>query len=315
MHDPRALVAATLRSHGFRGTTDHADPAVAVVFAFAAGATVERHQLDNALGAATIDGLESAGWIEREPDAGGVDRIRCSHLLFPMGSIITALPRARPGEDHVYVGADSLELLRLVWQLGGHGTRAVDLATGNGFLAAALTTRFRQVIAADLSDRCVSAAALIGVLNPVIASRIEAVCCNVADGLPDGVFDLVSANAPWVPEVELAPTALPQGWANRRFAAGGPTGFELPRQFLNAATRLLAPGGRAFVACLDLRFADGGAPLRDHLPVLEAAGCSAQLHPTTFRSGEQWLEWASARLDDVVSARHVVVELRLPSAA
>ena len=43
----------------------------------------------------------------------------------------------------------------------------------------------------------------------------------------------------------------------RRFAAGGPTGFELPRRFIDAAAGLLSPGGRAFIACLDIEFDDG----------------------------------------------------------
>ena len=58
---------------------------------------------------------------------------------------------------------------------------------------------------------------------------------DVADGLAPHSFDLVTANAPWVPEpFDQA------GSPARRFAAGGPSGFELPRRFLDAAAEAVA---------------------------------------------------------------------------
>src|SRR5438552_1815971 len=105
---------------------------------------------------------------------------------------------------------------------------SIESATGDALDAAlvladpdacaALATRYDHVVAADLSHRCVSTAALIPIVNPHLRSRFSAVEMDVANGLRAGSFDLVTANAPWVPEV-VTPDGPP-----RLFAAGGPTG-------------------------------------------------------------------------------------------
>jgi SAM-dependent methyltransferase len=224
--------------------------------------------------------------------------------VFPMRSVYTLLPARHAGQDAVYFGEDSLVLFEIVWAARGHGHRAADLATGNGFLAAALATRYDHVVAADLSPRCVATAALVPIVNPHLRSRLSAVQMDVALGLRAGSFDLVTANPPWVPE-----TTGPDGGPSRRFAAGGPTGFELPRRFIDAAAELLAPGGRAFVACIDIAFDDGRRPLRDHLPLLPD-DLDVTITDTRRNQAFDYGPWARAKAPGATSAKHVVVELR-----
>jgi methylase of polypeptide subunit release factors len=230
--------------------------------------------------------------------------------LFPMRSVYTFLPRHEVGLDTVYFGPDSLVLFEIIWAARGHGDRAVDLASGNGFIAAAMATRYDHVVAADLSGRCVSTAALVPVVNPHLRGRFSAVQTDVAQGLRAGSFDLVTANTPWVPE-----TVGPDGGPPRRFAAGGPTGFELPRRFIDAAADLVAPGGRAFIACLDIAFDDGRRPLTEHLDLVRRDDLQSTIVETRRNEHVDYTEWARRKVCGATFARHVVVELRRSVAA
>lgn len=224
--------------------------------------------------------------------------------LLPMRSVYTFLPPPRLDRDVVYFGPDSLVLFEAVWGACAYGDRAADLATGNGFIAAALATRYDHVVAADVSRECVAITALIPIVNPHLRSRFSAVEMDVANGLRAGSFDLVTANAPWVPEV-VRPDGPP-----RLFAAGGPTGFELPRRFIDAAIDLLAPGGRAFIACLDLAFDDGRRPLRDHLPSIEQRDVTARVVETRMNQAVDYGRWAVHKVAGATHAKHVLVEIQ-----
>jgi hypothetical protein len=295
-------LASVLRAHGYGD--DHLPEAreVHACFRLAAGAEAPSDAVEAVLGRRGLDALVDAGWAER----GDLDPsiVRLAMAIFASGPVLSALPRATAGRDTVYLGPDSLALFRRAWEHGGTGRRAVDLATGNGFIAAAMAMRYDRVLAADLSTRCVAAASLLEVLNPTLAGRIDVVRADVAEGLTPGCFDLVTANPPWVPE-DVDGRRDPA----RRFAAGGPTGFELPRRFLDGAACLLAPGGHGFVSCLDLELADGRRPLRDHVPVLERTGCAVVLHRSTMPGADDMRGWVKNRLGTIPSARHVIVEL------
>lgn len=304
--DPAALAALTrfasiLREHGYGDGTVPADPGVGTCFRLGYGSSADRHSVESVIGAGDLAALVGAGWAEH----GDVDPafVRLTMTVLAAGPVLTVSPRPAPGLDTVYVGPDSLALLRRAWAAGGGG-RAADLGTGNGFIAAALATRFDHVVGTDLSARCVDAAALVPILNPSLAGRMAVIRADTGAGLAPGTFDLVTANPPWVPEPlrgERAPV--------RRFAAGGPTGFELPRRFLDAAAALLAPGGRGFVSCLDVELADARRPLSDHLPALHAAGCTVDVHPSGMPGGDDLRGWVKDRLGRVPAARHVIVEL------
>ena len=171
-----------------------------------------------------------------------------------------------------------------------------------------LATRYDHVVAADLSPRCAATAAFVPLLNPHLRGRFASVRTDVAAGLRAGSFDLVTANPPWVPE-----TRAPDGGPPRRFAAGGPTGFELPRRFLDAAADLLAPDGRAFVACMDITFDDGRRPLTEHLSALAGRGFEVEAVASPLNQVFDYGSWAAAKAPGAASAAHTVVELRRPA--
>jgi len=225
--------------------------------------------------------------------------------LLPMRSIVTLLPDNSVGSETVYFGPDTVLLFELVWKQAGVGDRAVDLGTGNGLLAAALATRFDHVVAVDLSARCAAAAGLVPTLNPQLRGRYSVARCDVARGLREGCFDLVVANPPWVP-------GLIGGAAGTVFAAGGPTGYELPQRFVDMAAQLLAPGGRAFVVGVALELSDGRQPLADHVRVLRARGAVVEVIPTRLNSKVDMVAWASDHDVKAVRAEHVVIRVDRP---
>jgi len=305
-NDPNAVaalaqLAATLRANDYGGEAIPSEPTAHACFRLGYGDSAERRIVERVVGRDGLDALVAARWAEY----GDLDPayVRLTMTVFATESVLTVSPRPAPGLDTVYIGPDSLALLRRAWA-SGLGGRAADLGTGNGFIAAALATRFDYVVATDLSARCAWAASLVPVLNPFLAGRIGVVRADVGDGLAPRTFDLVTANPPWVPE-----TMLGERDPGRRFAAGGPTGFELPRRFIDAAASLLAPRGRAFISCLDIELADGRRPLRDHALTLEQAGCAVEIHRSHMVGGDDMRVWVRNRLGRVRSAAHVIVEL------
>jgi len=317
LRDPHACAAmrdlvGRLRALGYDGSphaTASGEPGPeGTLVALARGEVVrDRHVLD-ALGRDAVEALEGCGALVRAPDE---DAAALTAKIFPMRSIYTVLPHHQVDRDVVYLGHDSVALFEIVWAARGLGDRAADLGTGNGFLAAALATRYDHVVAADLSMRCVATAALVPVLNPHVRGRYTAVQMDVTNGLRRGSFDLVTANAPWVPET-MGPDG-PAGNASRRFAAGGPTGFELPRRFIDEAAELLAPGGRAFIACSDITFGDGRRPLVEHLAIVRDRGYDVATIETRINQMNDFDEWARRKAPGAESARHLVVEVRRPS--
>jgi len=292
--------ASAARTNGNDGDVD---PHAATLVALGRGEGVARRAVVDALGDDAVAALRRCGALLAIDGEMGL-----SAKVFPMRSVYTLLPHHQEGQDFVYLGRDSVSLFEIVWAARGHGDRAADLGTGNGFIAAALATRYDHVIAADLSHRCVATAAMVPVLNPHLRGRFSAMQLDVANGLRRESFDLVTANAPWVPE-----TKAPDGGEARRFAAGGRTGFELPRRFIDEATDLLAPDGRAFIACSDLGFNDGRRPLREHLPRIEARGFEVRVVETRINELNDFDEWARRKSPGAITGRHVVVEIHRPS--
>jgi SAM-dependent methyltransferase len=213
---------------------------------------------------------------------------------------VAILPRAGLGGERVYAGPDSWILFTAVWRFGLGGERALELGTGTGLIANLLTHRYQQVIATDITDDAVATAALSGrLLEPAARDRLSVVRADVGDGLRDASFDLVTANAPWVP------TSAAHG---NVFADGGPTGSELPLRFLADGIRLLRPDGTLVLMCADLRFDDGRAPLLDALSRLRSQGFTTEVletpkeFPFTFEG-----ERPPDSLTGLRSAQHVTV--------
>ena len=149
----RRLVAR-LRALGYDGSagsvaaTDaaNAEPSATTLVSLARGEAVDRSAVIDALGSDAAAVLRRGGALLMVHDQAVL-----SARIFPMRAVYTLLPFHRAGHDIVYLGADSICLFEIAWAARGYGDRAADLGTGNGFIAAALATRYDHVVAADLS--------------------------------------------------------------------------------------------------------------------------------------------------------------------
>ena len=117
----------------------------------------------------------------------------------------------------------------------------IDLGAGSGALALAIATEApdTRVIAVENSPEAIF---WLKRNVSVIAENVRVVECDVADVLPGIKCDVVIANPPYIPDSQPLPRDV-AGFEPHSALFGGPTGMELPRVFIAAASRLLKPGG------------------------------------------------------------------------
>lgn len=139
------------------------------------------------------------------------------------------------------------------------GRRALDVGTGTGVLAFVLARAGARVVATDVEPRAV-ACARENAERLGLAGAVEVV---EADLFPDGAFDLVVSNPPWLPEPARTPLER---------AVYDPGGAFLAR-FLAGVPAHLAPGGEAWLVVGDLAERLGLRPPGE----LEAAAARAGL--------------------------------------
>lgn len=267
------------------------------------GEPVEWVGLEARLGAAPLDDLVDAG-LAAHPG----DRFVLATTISDFGGVLTAIPKHPWGDETVYVGPDSAHLIEAALRLAPKGERAADLGTGTGLLAAVLTTRYRAVVATDLALSVVGAADLTLALNRRPPGHAAAACvADVGAGLRPDSFDLVVANAPWVPLAvdHTAPQEL--------FAHGGEFGVELPARFVTEGAALLRPGGVAITLALDMELEGHRRPLRSVCDRLAEAGFVTVTLPTPFnRERPHLLELMQERQPALTAATHVAVVAARP---
>ena len=147
---------------------------------------------------------------------------------------------AAPG---VYVPRpQSEELAQRATRLLPPGGRALDLCTGIGAIAAVLRAHdpTALVVGTDMDRRAAACATRNGVLAIVgdLAGPVAG----------DGTWDVVTAVAPYVPtgELRFLPADV-QRHEPRVALDGGPDGLDRVRRVIDAARRLLRPGGHVLV--------------------------------------------------------------------
>ena len=117
----------------------------------------------------------------------------------------------------------------------------VDLGAGSGALSLAVATEAEnaRVIAVEKSPE-----AIFWLKKNVsrIDEKVRIVEGDVSDVLIDVKCDLVIANPPYIPDDQVLPRDV-SGFEPHIALFGGPTGIEIPRQFIAAAARLLKSGG------------------------------------------------------------------------
>ena len=117
----------------------------------------------------------------------------------------------------------------------------VDLGAGSGALSLAIATEAEnaRVIAVEKS-----ADAITWLKRNVsrIDEKVRIVEGDVSEVLIGVKCDLVIANPPYIPDDQVLPRDV-AGFEPHIALFGGPTGIEIPRQFITAAARLLKSGG------------------------------------------------------------------------
>lgn len=117
----------------------------------------------------------------------------------------------------------------------------IDLGAGSGALALAIATEApdTRVIAVESSAEAIY---WLKKNVSVIAENVRVVEGDVAGVLPGIKCDVVIANPPYIPDSARLPRDV-AAFEPHTALFGGPTGMELPRIFIDAASRLLKTAG------------------------------------------------------------------------
>lgn len=202
----------------------------------------------------------------------------------------------RPGRIHPHYGVFSPvrgEYLELVATAPlPDVTRAVDIGTGTGVLAAILAHRgIRSVTATDLDPRSITCARE-NIARLGLSAQVEVV---TADLFPDGVADLIVCNPPWLPAE--ARTASDH-------AVYDPDS-QMLRGFLGGLRAHLAPGGEGWLVISDLAERLGLRSRGELLDLVEDSGLRVierhDTRPTHARAGDESDPLHVARSSEITS--------------
>lgn len=130
-----------------------------------------------------------------------------------------------PSEDTYLLRVAALEEVR-------PEDAVLEVGTGSGVVAEALTGEAEHVVASDVNPAAVDEARSRG---------LDAVRTDLLDGFR-GPFDLVLFNPPYLPDKEETPDD-----AMATALEGGETGTEVAERFLDDVRRVLSPGGRVLL--------------------------------------------------------------------
>ena len=123
--------------------------------------------------------------------------------------------------------------------------RIADIGTGSGAISVALA---RELPNAEIHATDISAAALeVARANAArhnLSSRIQFRQADLLDGLPDGQFDFVVSNPPYVGESEEEEVQLEvRKFEPKNAVFAGPSGLEVIKRLIPQAKTALRPGG------------------------------------------------------------------------
>jgi release factor glutamine methyltransferase len=126
-----------------------------------------------------------------------------------------------------------------------HGLRIVDVGTGSGSIAIALA---KELLSAEIHATDISVEALeVARANAArhdLTSRIKFHRLDLLNGLPDGEFNFVVSNPPYVGESEEDSVQLEvRKFEPRNAVFAGPTGLEVIERLIPQAQMVLGPSG------------------------------------------------------------------------
>jgi release factor glutamine methyltransferase len=166
------------------------------------------------------------------------------YLTFSVGPGVL-IPRP---ETELLVDAAMVEIERLKSSFNAttSAVSVVDLGAGSGAISISIAHEARQrslpvqVVAVEKSD------AALEWLKKNIARHdvdVRVIHSDVRDALIDVKCDIVVANPPYVPNDSLLPPLVLENEPHEALFSGPGEGLEVPQRFIEAATRLLKPGG------------------------------------------------------------------------
>jgi len=232
-----------------RALTGRREPAAVLARLWLLGRPVSRRELDAALPTVRTRGVARLGLVAPS----GPDTVRPLVDLRPYGAddvswwvasdpseVATGVPLR---EDHVLgIGGASLTLAQ--WTPRTPVGRALDVGTGCGVQAFHLARHAAEVVATDVSSRCLAFAGFNAALNaatdgPFVGGSLDLRRGNLLEPVRDEQFDLIVSNPPFVitPRVPGVPAY--------EYRDGGLAGDDLVRTLVGGLADVLAPGGVA----------------------------------------------------------------------
>ena len=145
-----------------------------------------------------------------------------------------------PRPETEELAALGIELLRAAGGCG-RGLRVLDLCTGSGAIACAVSEAFpeAEITASDISEDALALAAL----NFKGRANIMAVRSNLFEEL-SGPYDMILSNPPYIPSDTVeALESVVKDHEPHLALDGGADGLDIVRRIISRAPEMLAPGG------------------------------------------------------------------------
>ncbi|HUK20252.1 MAG TPA: class I SAM-dependent methyltransferase [Gemmatimonadales bacterium] len=224
---------------------------------FLFGQPVLPAELDRKLGATARNALVALDLVRLGPVREDAERDGVAYyspvLLYPVGGVLIASDRydkpdlspLKPPADIVFpaIFSGTLRFLRILGR--SPAEEVLDLCSGTGIGALALSREARQVVAADLTARAGHFARFNGLLNS--CDNLEVVQGDLYEPVRGRTFDRIIAHPPYVPA--LAPAQI--------YRDAGEAGEHIIRRIVEGLPGFLRPGGTFYAVSAGWDSADG----------------------------------------------------------
>ena len=232
------------------------DPQASVIDLFLLQGIIPRDELNRLFDPASQTVLVRSGLLLIDEQGRACARAS----LYPVGNRLIFSDHAWPTLPHpgfvnvpasqvMFIGTDSRWLARATVRRPVGST--LDLCTGSGIHALLAAAHSRRVLAVDINPRAVQCARFNALVSG--ATNVEVATGNLYEPARGELFDLITANPPFVPSPRNS----------LQYRDGGHSGEEVQRHIISGLPKHLAPGGMAQIVT---EFGErGNEPLADRL--------------------------------------------------
>jgi len=204
-------------------------------------ALIQSESLPRADWDALIGSGATRAWIDRELLRESEGGLWCRFCVYSIGEVTLIGDTERTKLlRRVLVGQDSFMMAEFMREMRlGHHRRYLDVGPGSGVVLLSVSPHADERVGLDINPRAVAVTRLNAELNGIqVAVHLEDA---IANGPSHGLFDLVTWNTPFV--------LLPPECKDTHYDGyGGEMGMEVLLNFIRVLPRMLAKGGRAFLA-------------------------------------------------------------------